>query len=272
MQVISKIYPFKAILVLFAFVFFASVEVRAQVFTVKLIVDIEKGDLSNVWITITKGGATYRTINPNGKSKFNVDFELGGDYLITVTKPNYITKSVIVSTDVPAGRADNEFAKFSATIELSKQPEGQEVTYTQPVGKIKYSYTAGDFDYDTEYISQAKEMQKKAEAAPKPKPKVEPPPPPVSKPIPVEVKQPEYKPEPEKPKPVVKEPEPIYKPVTKNKEERIIQKDRLKITIVIVTVDDTPFEYKKEEYAWGGVYYYKNGKNITANTFEKETE
>jgi hypothetical protein len=243
---------------------------QTQKFNVRLILDINEGDLTNVWVTITKGGATYRTINPN-KSKYMVEFDLGGEYLVTVTKPNYISKSVIVNTDVPGGREKDPFAKFDATIELNKQPEDQEITYTQPVGKIKYSFPGGDFDFDTEYIEQAKVMQKKAEAAPKPKPKVETPKP-VSNPIPVEVKQPEYKPEPEKPKPVVVVPEVPQKPIVKNKQEKVIQKDRLKITVIVVTINEVPYEYKKEEYSWGGVYFYKNGRNITEGTFEDETE
>ena len=42
---------------------------QTQKFNVRLILDINEGDLTNVWVTITKGGATYRTINPN-KSKY----------------------------------------------------------------------------------------------------------------------------------------------------------------------------------------------------------
>ncbi len=265
--------PLHKFIFLIFFMFTVSVsKAQAPVFTVRLIIDIKDGGLDNVWITITKGGATYRTINPNGKSKYMVDFGLGAEYLITVTKPGYITKSVIVNTQIPSGRENNDFSKFDARIELNKQPEDQEITYTQPVGKIGYNYTSGDFDFDTQYIAQAKEMQKKAEANPKPKPKTPPPTPPVSNPIPVEVKQPEYKPEPAKPKPVVKEPEIPQKPIVKNKEEKVIQKDRLRITIIIVTIDNIPYQYKKEEYAWGGTYYYKDGKNITESTFEKETE
>lgn len=257
--------------IFFVLIFFSfSAWSQTQKFNVRLILDINEGDLTNVWVTITKGGATYRTINPN-KTKYLVEFDLGGEYLVTVTKPNYISKSVIVNADVPAGREKEEFAKFDATITLNKQPEDQEISYTQPVGKIKYSYTAGDFDFDTEYIEQAKVMQKKAEANPKPKPKVETPKP-VSNPIPVEVKQPEYKPEPEKPKPVVVVPDVPQKPIVKNKEEKVIQRDRLKITIIIVKINDVPYEYKKEEYAWGGIYFYKDGINITEGTFNKETE
>jgi hypothetical protein len=114
-------------------------------------------------------------------------------------------------------------------------------------------------------------MEKKAKENPKPKPK-EPEPKPVSKPEPVVVKTPEYKPEPPAPKPVVIETAPVRPPVVKDKEEKIIQKDRLKITLVTVKIDGVAYEYKKEEYAWGGVYYYRDGKNITEPTFEKETE
>jgi hypothetical protein len=86
------------------------------------------------------------------------------------------------------------------------------------------------------------------------------------------VKQPEYKPEPPKPKPVVKEPEKPVKPIVKNKEEKIIQEDKRKITVVTVNIDGVDYVYKKEEWNWGGLYFYKDGKNITERTFAKETE
>ncbi len=267
------------VLICFSSILFA----QAPMFSVKLKFSVQQGGLENSLITITRDGKPYRTIDPSG-GKYFVDLELGSDFVFTFTKPGHITKQVIINTVIPNGREKEDFAKFTADVGLEMQPEDKIVTYSQPVGRIKYNGLVGDFDFDKDYTKTATESQikDKANAKPKPKeptpnPRPEPPKPvvqelPPSKPIPVEIKQPEYTPEPPKPKPVVVEPVIDYKPSVKDKVEKIIQKDRLKITIITVKINDVDFEYMKEEYAWGGVYYYKNGKNITERTFEKDTE
>ena len=265
---------------------FFSSEIMAQtapLFSIKLKFSVQQGGLDNSLITITRDGKPYRIIDPS-KGKYFIDLELGSDFIFTFTKPGHITKQVIINTVVPNGREKEDFAKFTAEVGLEMQPEDKIVTYTQPVGKIKYNGNDGDFNFDKDYTQTATEAQKKDKEAAKPKPaeptpnpRVEPPkkldqPTPPSNPVPVAVKQPEYTPEPPKPKPVVEEPVFVYKPVVKNKEEKVIQKDKLKITIITVKINDVNFEYKKEEYSWGGTYYYLNGKNITQPTFEKDTE
>lgn len=269
------------------YLFLCSIIANAQdapKYPVKLKLVIKDGDMKNALITITKDGAPFKVIDPDG-GKYTVDLDFGAEYLFTCTKMGYITKALIIDTHVPKDREQEDFAKQLPTVTLEKQPADQIVTYTQPVGKIKYSVASGDFDFDRDYSQNAQVMQKKAEAnptpapkppAPNPKPVVTPPPPPPptppSNPIPVVVKQPEYKPEPEKPKPVVKEPEVPQKVIVKNKVEKVIQEDRRKITIITVNIDGTDYVYKKEEYTWGGLYFYKDGRNITERTYEKETE
>ena len=256
---------------------------QAPVFTVRVKLSVVDGDLKNAVITITKNGAPFRVIDPN-KGKYTVDLDLGAEFLFTCTKMGYITKSVVVDTHVPNGREKEEFAKFLVEVELTKQPEDQEVTYSQPVGRIKYTNETQDFDFDKDYTATAQEMQKKAEAHPIPKPKPPAPNPrptttptvqptlPPSKPIPIEVKQPVYTHEEPKKKPPVVIPDIPPKPIVKNKVEKSYQEDRKKVTVVTVTIDGVDYIYKKEEYAWGGVYFYKDGRYITSNTFDKETE
>lgn len=252
--------------------FSSTILAQEPLFSVKLKFSCQQGGLENSLITITRDGKPYRTIDPN-KGKYLIDLELGSDFVFTFTKPGHITKQVIINTVVPNGREDEEFGKFVAEVGLEIQPEDKIITYSQPVGKIKYNGILGDFDYDKDYTQTATEAIKKDKEAAKPKPKETPKPQPVPEPPkPVVVKEPEVKPEPPKPKPVVVEPVVPDKPIVKNKEEKIIQKDRLKITITIVTVNDIPYEYKKEEYSWGGTYYYRDGKNITEPTYEKETD
>ncbi len=254
-----------------------------QQFNIKIKLTIKDGNTKNALITITKNGAPYRVIDPD-KGKYTVDLDLGAEYLFTCTKMGYITKSVVVDTHVPEGREKEDFAPFNATVELTQQPEEQIITYSQPVGRIKYSVASGDFDYDNDYTATAQEMQKKAEASPIPKPKPPTPGPrpttppvpekklPPSNPIPVEVKQPEHTPEPPKPKPPVPDPPPPRKPVVKNKEEKIIQEDRKKVTIVTVNIDGKDYIYKMEEYNWGGTYFYMNGKYITERMYFVDTQ
>lgn len=255
----------------------------APKFSVKLKMQVESGNLENALITITKDGKADRVIDPN-KGKYNLDLDLGAEYKLVFTKMGYVTKAIIIDTHVPNGREKEDFAKFTATVELAKQPEEEIITYSQPVGRIKYSGMVGDFDFDKDYTASAEAMIKKAEANPTPKPKPPAPnprpdtkPPPTttvapSNPIPVAVKQPEYKPEPPKPKPAVVVPDVPQKPIVKNKEEKIVQEDRRKLTIVTVNIDGVDYVYRKEEYNWGGVYYYRNDRNITERTYEKETE
>lgn len=249
----------------------------------KVKLNIEKGKMENALITITRDGQPYRVIDPN-KGKYKLDLELNSNFIFAFTKMGYISKSVIIDTHVPKGREEEYFNEFIADVTLEPQPDDKIVTYTQPVGKIKYSVPSGDFDYDNDYTASAQEQVKKDKerAVPKPKdptpnPRPESPPvakaeTPPSKPIAVAVKQPEYKPAPEVKKKEDPLPDPPAKPVIKDREEQIIQRDRVKITLVTVKIDGVPYYYKKEEYSWGGVYFYKNEKNITDSAFAKETE
>ncbi len=258
--------------ILMLFFSFIGLAQTVPLFGIKLKFSVQQGGLENSLITITRDGKPYRIIDPS-KGKYFIDLELGSNFVFTFSKPGHITKQVIINTVVPNGREKEDFAKFTAEVGLELQPEDKIVTYTQPVGKIKYSGNDGDFNFDKDYTQTATELQKKDKEAAKPKPK-EPPPPPLVEPKSI-VQSPAPSnpiPEPPKPKPAVVEPVFEYKPAVKNKEEKVIQKDRLKITIIIVKINDIDFEYKKEEYTWGGTYYYLNGKNITQPTFEKDTE
>ena len=50
-------------------------------------------------------------------------------------------------------------------------------------------------------------------------------------------------------------------------------KNNNKISLVGPKIYFAPgYEYKKEEFGWGGVYFYKDGVSISERTFEKETE
>ncbi len=267
--------------------FFVSQNIYAQkepTFRIKVKLDIENGDLKSSLITITKNGAPFKVIDPNG-GKYTVDLELGTQYQVTCTKMGYISKSVIIDSHVPSGREEEDFALFKITVALQPQPKDEIVTYSQPVGRIQYTMEKMDFDYDKDYTQSALAMQKKAEEtavpvpkpptpAPKPPPPPPPPPPVVekSKPIPIVVEQPVYTHVEEKPLPHGVEVVPYTVPIVRDVKKKLITEDRKKITVVTVNINGEDIIYRREEYNWGGVYYYKGFTIITERTFAKETE
>ena len=263
--------------------FSSSLNAQENKLNLKLKLNIQKGGLDNALITISREGKPYRVIDPS-KGKYKIDLELNSEFSFVFTKMGYITKTVIIDTHIPKGREDDYFNEFIADVTLEAQPVDKIVTYSQPVGKIKYSNAAGDFDFDNDYTATAKaQLEKdKEKAVPKPKeptPNPRPTPPvtaktetPPSKPIPVAVKQPEYKSTPEPRKVAQTPPDPPIQAIPKDIEEKIIQKDRLKITLVTVKTNGAEFQYRKEEYSWGGTYFYRDNKNITESAFLKETE
>ena len=273
-------------IIMMAFALLLSSPLSAQYenkLNLKVKLNIQKGNMENALITINRDGQPYRVIDPN-KGKYKLELELNSDFSFTFTKMGYISKTVLIDTHIPKGREEEYFNEFIADVTLEPQPEDKIITYSQPVGKIKYSNAAGDFDYDNDYTATAKvQLEKdKASAPPKPKPPTpnpKPTPPvtpktetPPSNPIPIAVKQPEYKSTPEPKKVVVTPEDPPPAPNPKDKEERIIQKDRLRITLVTVKTSGKEYVYRKEEYSWGGTYFYQDEKNITESAYLKETE
>jgi len=234
----------------------------------ELKISIENGDIDNVKISITKNGNPFRTID--SKKKYDLKLDLGMEYVITATKLGYITKSIVVDTRVPDGRDEEEFRPFESEIILKPQPEEEEITYTQPVGRIKYSNDTGDFDYDKDYSAKSQEMQKKADANPKKRPKEKNDS--ITSKSKVIEKKVEKKVESNPQKVVEKQASLTVDPVIRTVVERIVQQDKLKITYRNITINGVEIVYRKEEFSWGGVYFYKGVKNISESTYDKDTK
>ncbi len=272
------------LLVVLMFLASNSIAQKGATVTVKFILEVDKGNMKNALITITKNGLAYKVIDPDG-GKYTVELELGAQYLVTCTKMGYISKTLIFDSHVPSGREADNFAMCKITVELHPQPQDQIVTYSQPVGKFKYSMETLDFAYDKDYTQQALQMQKKDEEhpvsvpkPPTPNPKPLPPPalPPQvvekSKPIPIAVEPPKTIHYDNKNLPEGTDVVPYTKPIVRAVTKREITEDRKKITLVTVNIDGTDIIYKREQYSWGGVFFYKGATIITERTFAKETE
>lgn len=250
------------IVTLLIFLFFSSTIIYAQVIptlNVTLKLKVKDGDLKNSRITITKKGAPYKVIEPE-KGGYAVDLTLGYEFEFTYTKVGYITKIILVNTHVPEHREKGIFAKQISEVELEKQPDDHAIHHSLPSARIAYSDSKGDFDFEKNYDPKAEKANKNEKNSSAQKSKSNSSAITQNKSTPIVVKQSETKLE-----------TPSYKPAVKNRVEKIIQQDDKKTTIITITIGGKDFIYRKEEYSWG-VYFYKDNKSITENTFSNETQ
>jgi hypothetical protein len=102
------------------------------------------GDSTGGKINITKNGSSFKIISSEG-IKYPLSLDLNSKYVMKCSKNGFVTKVVYIDTHIPAGREKEDFAKFTATVELFKTDQGK-ADSEKRVGEIKYSKVDGDFD------------------------------------------------------------------------------------------------------------------------------
>jgi len=112
--------------------------------------------LNGAIITVTQGGRTVSTITTGSDGKYSFQLPLGGDYLVTVSKSEMITKKFSISTrGIPPERALEPFGVVDAQISLWKKVEGVDYSaLNQPANKYTYFGDKQNFDYDKAYLEQ----------------------------------------------------------------------------------------------------------------------
>lgn len=211
---------------------------------VTIALKIKDGDLKNSLVTITRKDAPFMVLDP-GKGENAVDLPLGYEYIFTFTKLGYVSQNIYVDTHVPENREKQEFGKQIFKILLEKEASKDARTNI----KIAYSTTINDFDFIKGDFKPEKPVKKEpATATTKVKPANE------TTTVATTKKQ----------------------GVTKTggliKDKKVTQYDTKKITTIIINIDNTDYTYRKEEYDWGGLFFYKNDVQITADAFKIETE
>ncbi|MBL0343221.1 MAG: hypothetical protein IPP71_21600 [Bacteroidetes bacterium] len=125
--------------------------------------NIEDGNFEQVSVVV-KNNTTGETNTVPGTAKFDLDLKVGCDYILSFSKPGYITKKIALNTNAPADRASQGFYPFNFEVNLFKQYDGVNiVVFNQPVGKISFNRLIDDFDYDTDYTKQIQSALKSAE-------------------------------------------------------------------------------------------------------------
>lgn len=227
--------------------FFATVLTYAQTankLDVSIAMKVKGGDLKNALVTVTRKNEPFKILDP-AKGENTIDIPLGYEYLFTFTKLGYTTQYIIVDTHVPENRETKPFRKQEFKVELQKESSKE----TADNKKLAYKKSIDDFDFTKDAAPKIDKNLKKENIASTPPNKT-------TTPNADSLTTTTL----------------VTKSGSKIKDKRVIQQDTKKITYITISIDEKEYVYKKEEYSWGGVFYYKNDVTITGDTFLTETE
>ena len=237
----------KAIFVIGLFSFFMVAVTQAQTaykLDVSIAMKVKGGDLKNALVTVTRKNEPFKILDP-AKGETTIEVPLGYEYLFTFTKLGYTTQYIIIDTHVPEDRGGEPFRKQEFKVELQKG-SSKEITENK---KLAYKKSLDDFDFTKDTAPKIDKNLKKENIATIPKNTTTTP-----------------------AKDSLTTTTLVTKSGSKIKDKRVIQQDAKKITLITISIDEKDYVYKKEEYSWGGVFYYKNDLTITGDTFLTETE
>lgn len=111
---------------------------------------IENGDFTNSTVNVKKNGEVV--LSKLGERNMHLKLEYGNAYLLSFSKPGYITKKIEVNTNVAVEHGKQGFEPYKIGVRLFKQYEGVNiVVYNQPVALIKYQASIDGFGYDVDY-------------------------------------------------------------------------------------------------------------------------
>ncbi|MBL0043193.1 MAG: hypothetical protein IPP33_01885 [Flavobacteriales bacterium] len=136
--------------------------VLAQTFQINGRVKVDGGALEGTKVVVYKNGEKQRTVN-SGLTKFSLDLDLNADYILSFEKEGFVSKKLSFNTHAPAEAIANGFTPFEFAVNIFKQYDDvNSVVFNQPVGMIRFSSEADDFDYDTDYTKSIQSELEKA--------------------------------------------------------------------------------------------------------------
>lgn len=130
-------------------------------------------------IEITKNGKEASKIDIPKNGRFRFELEFFNEYILTFKYPGHFNKIIVVSTVIPqeVWKRDNEFPPFPMVVQLLKEFEGIDKSFTlKPSGRIFYGKDIDNFEKesyisDIQFIeqietakSQANKVQKEAQS------------------------------------------------------------------------------------------------------------
>jgi hypothetical protein len=127
-------------------------ELRANVRQLKGDVKDESKPLDSALITIYEGEIPTSEIWTNKKGKCTFRLPLGKNFKIDISKNNYVTKSISVSTKMPEDKKD--VFSFSFDVDIFEKVKRLDVSVLEkPIAKVTYNLSLEGFAYDMNYTN-----------------------------------------------------------------------------------------------------------------------
>ena len=125
--------------------------------------------LSEVIVQVMQNGKLLTTFKTDNSGSYNIYLPIGSDYLIAISKNNYVQKYYTVSTKgIPQEQAGIKFPTIRADVDLFKYYEGVDYSlFDEPINKFYYNTKKGDFEYDKELLKKKKAAMKLVKLAEK---------------------------------------------------------------------------------------------------------
>ena len=125
--------------------------------------------LSEVIVQVMQNGKLLTTFKTDNSGSYNIYLPIGSDYLIAISKNNYVQKYFTVSTKgIPLEQTDIKFPTIRADVDLFKYYEGVDYSlFDEPVNKFYYNSKAGNFEYDKDLLKKKKAAMKLVKLAEK---------------------------------------------------------------------------------------------------------
>ncbi|MBI4946272.1 MAG: hypothetical protein HY840_07720 [Bacteroidetes bacterium] len=129
-------------------------------------------------VTLFKNGTQLQQVVTTSNGKFSFELAPNAEYIISITKPGFITKKFKINTaNVPADRADaGNFNPFQPDVTLFEMPKAPEISkrveaiLSQPIAIYQYIPSENNFNYDQRYtdavqakLSELADLQKQSE-------------------------------------------------------------------------------------------------------------
>lgn len=116
--------------------------------------------LDSVLIRIYNNDVPYSEYWTNKKGKCAFRLPLDRNLRMDVSKPGFVTKSILVYTKIPADKKDA--FSFSFDVDIFEEVHGLDVSVLKnPIAKVIYNTGLGSFEYDVNYTTRINNDLKK---------------------------------------------------------------------------------------------------------------
>jgi len=125
--------------------------------------------LSEVIVQVLQNGKLLTSFKTEKDGSYNIYLPLGFEYIVSISKNNYVQKYYSVSTKgIPEEEANIKLPEISADVDLFKYYEGVDYSmFNEPINKFYYNPAKRNFEFDKEYLKQKKAEMKLVKQAEK---------------------------------------------------------------------------------------------------------